>query len=163
MQFKNRSIFLLIILICIGTLAYIFYAQYYQGQSPCPLCIAQRVIVAIICVIAILGFMLSSKGMIVRIIALINTGFAIFGVKVAYQHVWLQGLPADQQPLSCGMPLEIMYKRLPLDGFLKYILAGDGECAKVSWKILGVSAPTASLMLFSILGLMSLWVVLRRH
>ena len=163
MQFKNRTIFAFISLICICTIAYAFYVQYYQNQQPCPLCIAQRVIVFMVGVVAILGFLINPKSWIVRIIALINTGFAIFGIKVAYHHVWLQNLPVDQQPLSCGMPLEIMYKRLPLDGFLKYVLAGDGECAIVSWKILGISAPMASLILFIILSLLSLYMLIRRN
>ena len=163
MQFKNRTIFALISLICICTIAYAFYAQYYQNQQPCPLCIAQRVIIAIIGIVAILGFLTNGNWWLSRIIALINTGFAIFGIKTAYHHVWLQNLPLDQQPLSCGMPLEIMYKRLPLDGFLKYILAGDGECAKISWKIFGISAPMASLILFIILGLLSFYVVIKRN
>ena len=163
MNIKNRSILLLISVICILTIAYALYAEYFQGQEPCPLCIAQRVIVIIIGIIAIIGFLINSTGVIVRIIALINTGFAIFGIKVAYHHIWLQNLPEDQQPLSCGMPLGMLYDKLPLDGFLKYVLAGDGECAKISWKILGMSAPMASLALFIILGLMSLYMVFRRN
>ena len=163
MQINNRKLFTLISLICIATIGYIFYAQYFQNQAPCPLCIAQRVILTIIGIFAIIGALINARGIIRRIIALINTGFAIFGIKTAYHHIWLQNLPIDQQPLSCGMPLEVMYKKLPLDGFIKYILAGDGECAKISWTIFGVSAPMMSLILFSCLGIISLWMIFRRN
>ena len=49
----NRKIFFFIFLICSLSLTFAFYAEFYQGMEPCPLCIAQR---AVVFFIALLSF-----------------------------------------------------------------------------------------------------------
>lgn len=161
-EFSNRMLFLLITLICIGSLGYAFYAQFYQGQEPCPLCIAQRIILAIIAVLAFLFALHNPKNWLSRIYGLIITGFAVFGIKVAAHHLWLINLPADKQPLSCGMPLNILYEELPLTGFIHKVLQGDAECSAIKWNVFGMHAPTAVIVLCSIIIFLSLSITFAR-
>jgi disulfide bond formation protein DsbB len=77
-----------------------------------------------------------------------------FGIKVSIHHVWLTELPPEQQPLSCGMPLDVMYQNLPFWHFLHKVLMGSAECAKVNWQILGINAPTAVTLLFTLILLL---------
>jgi disulfide bond formation protein DsbB len=159
---KINKLFLLIFLICAGTLAYAYYSQYYQGVSPCPLCIAQRIVIAIIGLLSLIFSILGFYGFLNKLCSLIVAGFAIFGIKIAAHHIYLMNLPPDQQPLSCGMPLEVLYQKLPLTGFLHHILQGDAECGKVNWLVFGMSGPTAMIVLCSGILLLLIYNMFRK-
>jgi protein dithiol:quinone oxidoreductase len=146
-MYRLNKQFLIIFLICAATLAYAYYSQYYQGANPCPLCIAQRVIIAIIGLLSLLFSIFGASGLFNKLSSLVVAGFAIFGIKIAAHHLYLMNLPPEQQPLSCGMPLEILYQKLPLTGFIHYILQGDAECGKVNWLVFGMKGPTAMIVL----------------
>ena len=156
---SKQNLFIIIAVLSLASLGYAFYAQYFQNVEPCPLCIAQRVIIGIIAILSILFAIHNPKNFLMRIYGLIVGGFAIFGIKVAAHQLWLMNLPADKQPLSCGMPLEVLYQKIPLHSFIQYILKGDGECGKVNWTIFGMSAPTAVLVLCGIITLISLYII----
>ena len=161
-KISRRQIFAGIFLLCSGSLAYAFYAQYVNGAEPCPLCIAQRVIYAACGLIAAVAWVQRPRCWGNTLYGLILLGIAGFGVSIAYHHVWLQSLPPAEWPASCGMPLEVLYKRIPLRGFLKLILSGSAECASVDWKIWGLAAPKVSLGGFSLIALASLYLVIYR-
>lgn len=146
-MYKINKIFIFVFIICTLTLAYAYYSQYFNGATPCPLCIAQRVIIAIIGALSLLFGLLGVSGIINRFCNLLVAAFAIFGIKIAAHHLYLMNLPPEQQPLSCGMPLEILYQRLPLSGFIHHILQGDAECGKVNWLVFGMRGPTAMIIL----------------
>ncbi|MBY0379646.1 MAG: disulfide bond formation protein B [Burkholderiales bacterium] len=155
----KRKILLFIFLMCAGAITVALYAQYVQWVAPCPLCIAQRVIIGIVGILALLFAIHNPKSFLIRIYGIILAGFSIFGIKVAARHVWLIHLTPDQEPTSCGMPLEVLYKRIPLNNFIGYILRGDGECSKVTWTIFGINAPTAVIILLIIITLLSLYII----
>ena len=161
---SNRNILAVIIALIIISLGYAFYAEFQLHLEPCPLCIVERVIIFTIAIPASLFFMHNPKNKFFKLMySLPIVILAGFGIKVAAHHVWLTNLPADQQPLSCGMPLGAMYQALPLNSFLHKILAGDAECAKVSWQILGISAPMAVLLLCSVIILLTLIILFRKQ
>ncbi|MCE2706517.1 MAG: disulfide bond formation protein B [Proteobacteria bacterium] len=156
---NKRLLFVLIAILSALSIFYAFYVQYYQNIEPCPLCIAERIIIGIIAILAILFAVHNPQNFLLRIYGFIVGGFAVFGIKVAAKHLWLISLPADKQPLSCGMPLDMLYKKIPLNSFISYILKGDGECSRVNWTILGISAPTAVIILCSLVTIMSLYII----
>ena len=159
----KKKILILIFLMCVGALAFALYAQYFQFVDPCPLCIAQRFIISIIGIFALLFAIHNPKNFLMRIYGVFIAGFSIFGIKVASRHVWLTHLPPEQQPVSCGMPLEVLYKKLPLNNFIGYILKGDGECGKVTWTIFNISAPAAVIVFLSIIALLSLYIIFAKN
>lgn len=156
---SKRILLVLIFLLCICSISYALFAEYHNFIKPCPLCIAQRIIIAIIGIFALLFALHNPQNILMRIYGLIITGISAFGIKVAAHHLWLMNLPPDQQPLSCGMPLEVLYKKLPLNNFIGYILKGDGECGKVNWTILGMSGPAAVIVLLSVCIIISLYII----
>jgi hypothetical protein len=42
---------------------------------------------------------------------------SIFGITVAYKHLWIISLPIEQRPQSCGMPLKLLFNKLPIKNF----------------------------------------------
>lgn len=157
---NRRRLFGLISLFSFGLIAYAVYAQYYQGAEPCPLCIVQRVIYALTSLISLVALLHNCRAWGNSIYAgllLLNNGF---GIKIAYHHLWLQNLPAEQWPASCGMPLSILYKKIPLSGFIHTILSGSAECAAVDWKILGISGTFLSLCCFILLSTVAVYILI---
>ena len=160
---NNRFIFCLIILASFGSVAFALFSQYHDLVEPCPLCIAQRVIYFLIGLVAIFAFFHKSLSFPSKVYALILLAIAAFGAKVAYHHVWLQSLPPEQWPASCGMPLSVLYKQIPLTGFIHTILSGTAECAMINWKVFGISGPFLSLCNFILIALLALYPLIVKN
>lgn len=154
---KLNKKFLIIFILCSGALAYAYYSQFAKGIEPCPLCIAERIIIAAIGLFSLIFAIHNNLSILNRIYSFFIIGITIFGIKIAAHHIWLMNLPPDQQPQSCGMPLEVLYQRVPLNSFLHTILQGDAECAKVNWTIFGLTGPQSALLLFSIITILALY------
>lgn len=161
-QLTSRKIFFLITILCGASVAYAFYAEFVQRIDPCPLCIAQRVILIVITILAFIYALHNPQNIVSRIYGLVLTTLALINIKLASHHLWLMNLPADQQPMSCGMPLEMLYQRVPLKSFLHTVLQGDAECGKINWTIVGLTPPVAVIILSSIVALLALFVVFKK-
>ncbi len=148
-----RRQFLFGLLVCSALLAYAVFAQYGQLYEPCPLCIFQRMAMAGVAAIALLGAIHSPRSRAGRagygLLAFLAAGV---GAGIAARHVWLQHLPPDQVP-ACGPGLAYMVESMPsyLDVFKK-VLQGSGECAEVNWSWLGLSMPEWTLLCFVLLA-----------
>ena len=70
-------------------------------------------------------------------------------------------LPPGSVPV-CGATLKFMLKVLPLTDVLSRVLNGSGECAKITWRFLGLSMPAWVLIAALVLGAWGLWVNWRR-
>lgn len=159
-RLSPRLFFSLVCLLCVTALGTAIYSQYFNGADPCPLCIAQRIVYFAIGIISLVAAIHNPKKWGNAIYGIFLLGLVIFGIKIAYHHVWLQSLPPSEWPASCGMPLEILYKKVPLSGFIHTILSGSAECAMVTWKVWGISAPLISLSGYIICGLGTLLALL---
>ncbi len=157
---SRRLTFGLVSLFCFGCLGFALYSQYFQGAEPCPLCIVQRIIYLIIGVIALIGLLNNCKSWGNFLYGIPLLGFSLFGVKVAHHHVWLQSLPPDQWPASCGMPLSVLYTKIPLTGFIHTILSGTAECAAVNWKVFGFSGPLISMYGYVLCAIGALYILI---
>jgi len=147
---------------CAALLAYAYYAQYVQHLDPCPLCIFQRVGVFAIAVAFLLATVQDPVGWGRRVYALLIALAALATTGVAIRHLYIQSLPPDAVP-SCGASLAYMMKIFSLNEVLVKVLTGSGECARVSWRFLGLSMPGWVLIAALALGLYGLWVNLRRQ
>lgn len=158
--FTSRLIFLLITIFSLSSIVYAIYIQVYENIEPCPLCIVQRVIYAAIGFVALIGTITNCQkyGRITLaiLILLISCG----GIYIAHHHVWLQSLPPDQWPVSCGMPMSVMFKNMPLTGFLHTILSGTAECAMIHWQIFGINAPKVSMYGFILTALAAIYILI---
>lgn len=148
------------LLICVGLLAYAYYAQFHLHLEPCPLCIFQRIAVAGIGLVFLLATAHDPKRWGSRIYAVLILIAASLTFAVAARHVWIQHLPADQVP-SCGAGLDYLLGILPLTDVIRTVLTGSGECAKVTWSWLGLTMPCWVALAAIGLGVLGLWANLR--
>src|SRR5271167_945901 len=129
------------LLVCLGLLAYAYYAQKYLHLEPCPLCIFQRIGVAAIALAFLLALVHNPKGWGSRVYGVLIFVAAAVTLCVAARHVWIQHLPADQVP-TCGASLNYLLDIFPLTEVIRTVLTGSGECAKINWTLFGLSMPT---------------------
>lgn len=147
---------------CAALLGYALYAQWHQGLEPCPLCIFQRIGIALLGVVFLLAALHDPRGRPARIVyatALAAAALATAGV--AARHLYVQSLPPGTLP-SCGAPLAVLMKFMPLTQLIRKVLTGSGECGVVNWRFLGLAMPAWVLIWAVALGLLGLYANLRR-
>lgn len=154
-----RLIFIAIVCIIIGLFGYALYTQYVDGLDPCPLCMSQRLFYALTAFFALLG---AIHGRAHRVYGALVCIAALLGAAVAARQVWLQHLPPELVP-ACGPSLEHMLRTLPFGEVLVRMIKGDGNCAVVDWRFLGLSMAAWSLLWFLALAATGFWLALRKR
>lgn len=147
-------------LICAGMMAFALYSQYVLLMDPCPLCSLQRLAVILLGVTFLAAAIHGPRTIAGRVYAGLIAIFAVFGIGVAARHVWLQNLPAEEVP-ACGPGLSYMVDNFPFSDVLDMIFNGSGECAEISWKLLGLSMPAWVVVSMVGLGVAGVWFNLR--
>lgn len=132
--------------ICAALLAGAYFLEWVQGMEPCPLCIFQRLVFAVLAVVFLLGACFGGGRIVAGLLAVTASG----GVALALRHLWLQSLPPDQVP-ACGPGLDYMLGAFPFWETVSMVLSGSGECAEVD-RVLGLSIPWWTLAAFVVLG-----------
>ncbi len=149
-------------LACAGLLGFAYYSQVVLHLEPCPLCIFQRVGVFALGVVFLLAAVHDPLRVGRRIYALLLGLAALATAGVALRHLYIQSLPPGSVA-ACGASLDFMLKVFPLTDVLVKVLTGSGECARVSWRLLGLSMPAWVLLAALALGGFGLFVNLRRR
>lgn len=155
----NRQLFALIAAVAAGSMAFALYLQYVVGLVVCPLCMTQRGFVILTGLTAFVAALHNPMALGQRLYALLAVIFAAGGAGFAGRHVWLQHLPPDEVP-ACGPSLEYMLETLPFAETFKILIMGDGNCAEVVWRFLGLSIPELTLGLFALMILVLLKALL---
>ena len=137
--------------VCAALLAYALYAQFHGGLEPCPLCIFQRIGVALLG-LAFLAAALHHPHGRGRLGYALLIGLGAFATAaVAARHVYVQSLPPGTLP-SCGAPLGVLLKFMPVWQVIRKVLTGSGECGEVNWRFLGLAMPAWVLIWALLLG-----------
>lgn len=157
----RRAINFLGFLICAGLIAYAVYAQFYLGLDPCPLCIFQRIGIVTLGVVFLIATLHNPRGWAARAYATLIVIAALATIAVAARQVYLQHLPPGAVP-SCGAPLSMMLKFMPLTTVIRKVLTGSGECGIVNWTFLGLAMPAWVLIWAGFLGAIGLAANTRR-
>ena len=145
---------------CAALLAYALYTQFYQGLDPCPLCIFQRIGVALLGLV-FLGAALHHPSGRARYVYALATGLAaLLTFAVAARQVYVPSLPPGSLP-SCGAPLAVLLKFTPLWQVVRKVLTGSGECGVVNWRFLGLAMPAWVLIWALVLGTLGVLANLR--
>lgn len=152
----RRGINVAALILCAGLLSYAYYAQFYQGLEPCPLCIFQRVGIIVLAALFMLAALHNPVHRGARVYAILIAITATAGAAIAGRHTWLQHLPPGQVP-ECGPGLGYMLQAFPLNESLTMVFTGSGECAEIDWTFLGLSMPTWVLIWFLLFGVTGLW------
>lgn len=119
------------------------FMEHVMGLAPCPLCLMQRIWVMIVGAIALAGLTHNPR---ILIYPLLSVLAALTGAAFSIRQLYLQSLPADQVP-ACGAPLDYLLDG-PLADLLREMTIGSGDCAEVSWSLLGISLPGWALLGF---------------
>lgn len=149
-------------LACVALLAYAYYAQYVMHLEPCPLCIFQRVGLFVIGVLFAIAAAHEPAGWGKRVYAGLLTLAALATAGVALRQLYIQSLPPGTIE-ACGASLDFMMKIFSPSEVLVKVLTGSGECAKVTWRFLGLAMPGWVLIAALALGFGGLWANLRRR
>jgi disulfide bond formation protein DsbB len=139
-------------LLCAGLIGYALYAQFHLGLDPCPLCIFQRIGIAALGVVFLIAALHDPHRAGARVYAVLMALAAAATIAVAARQLYLQHLPPGAIP-SCGAPLSMMLKFMPLTAVIRKVLTGSGECGIVDWTFLGLAMPAWVLISAAILGI----------
>lgn len=162
-RWSFRVAFLLGFVACVALLGYAYYSEVALGLTPCNLCILQRVAFVWMGLWFLIGGLHAPRGGgRWGYVVLVLIG-AAFGVAIAIRQLWLQSLPPDQVP-ACGAGFNLLLAQLkghyiPLSQFITTMLRGDGDCAKVTWRFLGLTMAGWTLICYVVLGV---WALLPR-
>ena len=137
--------------ICAGLIAYALYAQLHLGLDPCPLCIFQRIGIAALGVVFLIAALHNPGRSGARVYAALIAIAALATIAVAGRQLYIQHLPPGAIP-SCGAPLSMMLKFMPLTTVIRKVLTGSGECGVVNWTFLGLAMPAWVLIWAALLG-----------
>lgn len=151
--------------VCLALLAYALYSERVLGFEPCPLCMFQRVGVAILGAVFLIAAVHDPTGRSgdargARVYGVLILLAAAFPAYVAARHVYIQSLPAGSVP-SCGASLDYMVEVFPLMTVITKVLTGAGECQKIDWALFGLSMPAWVLVAVTGLGVFGAWANLR--
>jgi protein dithiol:quinone oxidoreductase len=147
---------------CAALLAYALYAQFQLGLEPCPLCIFQRIGLALLGVVFLAAAAHDPRGRGGRATYATLIGVAaLLTIGVAARHLYVQSLPPGTLP-SCGAPLAVLMKFMPVWQLIRKVLTGSGECGLVNWRFLGLAMPAWVLIWAVALGAFGLVANLRR-
>lgn len=147
---------------CAALLAYALYAQFQLGLEPCPLCIFQRIGLALLGVVFLAAAVHDPRGRGARAAyATLIAVAALLTLGVAARHLYVQSLPPGTLP-SCGAPLAVLMKFMPVWQLIRKVLTGSGECGLVNWRFLGLAMPAWVLIWTVVLGALGLSANLRR-
>ncbi|MDF2690249.1 MAG: disulfide bond formation protein [Gammaproteobacteria bacterium] len=155
-----RMNFLLGFLLCIIALVVALYLQLAKGESPCNLCILQRIAFTFSGLLFLFGAAHYPKGKGSIVYRSLLMMVLLSGLALSLRQIWLQFYP----PLSgsCGPDLYTLFKTFPLGQVLKIALQGSDDCAQVHWKFLGLSLAAWTAIDFLILIGLSL-VPYKKH
>ena len=149
---ETRVVLTLILLACIGLIATAFYMEYQLGLEPCPMCIVQRIAVALAGASALVGIIHNKFN---KLYFGLTAFFSAAGGASAIRHLYLQSLPPDRVP-SCGPDLNYLLDNNFVSDALIQLFIGDGNCAGVMWSLLGISIPGWVLICCSLIFLVSI-------
>jgi protein dithiol:quinone oxidoreductase len=136
---------------CAALLAYALYAQYYLNLEPCPLCIFQRIGVALLGLAFLVAALSNARGAGRYVNAALIGIMALAAIGVAARHLYVQHLPPGAMA-SCGAPLATLLKFTPVLTVIRKVLTGSGECGEVNWRFLGLAMPAWVLLCALALG-----------
>ncbi len=144
------------LLICGAMIGGAQFMEHVIGLDPCPLCLMQRLWTMLCgaCVLAGLAHnpRLSAYPITALACSVVGAGFSI-------RQLWLQSLPADAVP-ACGPDMAYMIDAFPLSDILRAMTLGTGNCAEVTWTLLGVGIAGWALLGFIVLAAsLACWVI----
>ena len=131
------------------------YMEHVLAQDPCPLCLMQRLWTMLAGAAIVAGLAHNPRNIAYPLVALACT---VVGGGFSIRQLWLQHLPADQVP-ACTPDMAYMIDAFPLADIIHAMTYGTGNCAKVTWTLLGLSIAAWALVGFvALAAVVGLWL-----
>lgn len=146
---------------CAAVMGTVLYMEHGLLLPPCGLCITQRVFVVLCGLVCLASAVHNPAARGRRAYALAAGAMCVFGGYFAGRQIWLQSLPEDEAP-ACGPGLAYLFENFPLVETIDFLLRGDGNCAEVQLRVLGLSIPQMSLLAFALLLALCAFLAFRR-
>lgn len=147
-------------LACTAAMGFAYLLQYGYDLEPCSMCMLQRIAMVSLGIFFLIAFIHNPSKTGLRIYGTLQLLAATAGEVLAGRHVWLQHLPEDKVP-ACGPNWDFMVDEFPIMEIIATIMKGAGECAEISWELMGLSIPEQLLIGFSLLWLLALMILLQ--
>ncbi|MBV9575891.1 MAG: disulfide bond formation protein B [Gammaproteobacteria bacterium] len=130
------------------------YLQFFDGFTPCPLCILQRIAFCFLGILFLGGIFLHSHFWGRLSINMLTIFTSLAGIIFSGRQIWLQHFP-PQDPSECGVSLQYMMQVLPMNQVITKIFAGSAECTQRGWEFLSLSMAEWTLVWFILFFLFS--------
>ena len=159
----NRMINIGVFLATVTTIGIALYLEHVMLFSPCGLCITQRVFFILCGLVCLASAIHNSAADGQKIYAFAAASMCIFGSYFAGRQIWLQHLPEDLVP-ACGPGFTYIRDNFPFMQLLDFLLVGDGNCAEVQFRFLGIfSIAEMSIIAFTGLFIICLYTAFRKQ
>ncbi|HSW93099.1 MAG TPA: disulfide bond formation protein B [Gammaproteobacteria bacterium] len=146
-RLSQRRLYLIGFLFILALLGIAFYLQQFDGFAPCPLCILQRITLALLGMLFFIGSVFSFKKVGTFFWGMLTSLVALLGVFLSGRQVWLQHLPPDKNA-DCGASLQYLIHVLPFDQIISRVLTGTAECGREGGTFFLLSLADWSLLCF---------------
>lgn len=124
-----------------------FYMENYLYLTPCPLCYAQRIALAVLGIFFLLATIFPGGRVGGKVHGVWLFLLASGGTALSIRHLYLQNQPKGQLP-SCGQDFYALVENTPFAETVSTMLTGGGDCGEVLWTMLGLSIPGWTLIAF---------------
>lgn len=130
------------------------FMEHVLKLDPCPLCLMQRLWTMLAGAFVLIAMSHDPRKPVYPTIVLVCS---VVGGAFSVRQLWLQHLPADAIP-SCGPDMGYMLEMFPMREILKAMTYGTGNCADVTWSLLGISIAGWALVAFiGLAGTAGVW------
>lgn len=131
------------------------YLQYREALEPCPLCLMQRAMTALLFITAFSGLWVKVPTK-ARLTYGLEWLWVIAGIFFASRQIYLEHMPLPDTGM-CLPGIEVLIQKLPLDELIHAFIWGHSSgCGEVTWRFLGLSMASWSLIYFFITALILL-------
>ena len=154
---RRTALLLAVAVLSLGAVGVALWTQHALDMQPCPWCVLQRLIFVVIALAALPG-LVWRHGFVQTLSALLILGASLAGVAAA---LWQHFVAAVSS--SCNMTLaDRIVGGLKLDGLLPDVFQARASCADAAVRLWGLPYEVWSLILFMLIGVISLRMLLRR-
>lgn len=154
---KYRNIQNGMLFLTVFVLMFSLYIEYIHQLQPCPLCVMQRFFAFLFAILCMFGLALSSLHR-AKVVTLIQCAIAILGLYFSGRQLWLQSFSNIEQSVQCMPGLDALLHYFSWLMIIKSFIWGAGDCARIDWRWLGISIPVWSMIYYSIVFTISVYL-----
>lgn len=147
-------------IVCCSILTLQIYIQVIYGFEPCPLCVMQRLLMAILAIVFFIASIHYAAKIGTRIYGSLVLLISAAGAASASRQLYLHHFPPPPDG-TCAPSFQYMMDFLPTSEVLKIMIKGNGECAHETWNFLYISLPGWSMLFFTVFAVLGVILIVK--